>query len=215
VNLDFLQTIASIFEVFGHRLSDNSSLGAVTALEVARDAYPSPADSVAYRNGENVADVISVVQGAAEIGGGLGGAAGAIAGGVACVGLTAGGCVVVVAPGVPAAVAAGGASATHGAAMLAKVGNGPQHGKTTDAHHAWPEYLGGSRDQPLYEIDRALHQKYHTALDKAVRRRWDEKIDFQSPSQTQLAEYFKQLRNFSHDFDAANGTETLKYLEQA
>ena len=60
----------------------------------------------------------------------MGGAAGAIAGRVACVGLTAGGCVVVVAPGVPAAVAAGGASATHGAAMLAKIGNGPQHAKT-------------------------------------------------------------------------------------
>ena len=60
----------------------------------------------------------------------MGGAAGAIAGGVACVGLTAGGCVVVVAPGVPAAVAAGGASVVHGSAMLAKVANGPQHAKT-------------------------------------------------------------------------------------
>jgi RHS repeat-associated protein len=133
VNLDFLQAIASFFEGFSHRLSDNSSFGAVTALEVARDAYPSPADSDAYRNGESVADIISVVQGAAEIGGGAGGAAGAIAGGVACVGLTAGGCVVVVAPGVPAAVAAGGAFATHGAAMLAKIGNGPNH--ATIEHH--------------------------------------------------------------------------------
>jgi hypothetical protein len=130
----------------------------VTALEVARDAYPSPADSDAYRNGENVADVISVVQGAAEIGGGAGGAAGAIAGGVACVGLTAGGCVVVVAPGVPAAVAAGGASVVHGSAMLAKVAHGPQHAKT-----AAPE----SR----YSFTEG-HQK------KAINRRWtDAELD--------------------------------------
>ncbi|MEO8271047.1 MAG: hypothetical protein ABI557_15095, partial [Aureliella sp.] len=128
---------------------------------------------------------------------------------------SSGGCLAIAVPAAPAVVAAAGTSVIHGSAMLAKFAHGAQHGKTTDAHHPWPKYLGGSRDQPLHEMDRAVHQKYHTELDKAVRKRWDGKIDFQSLSQTQQAEYFKQLRKFSHDFDAANGTETLKYLEQA
>ena len=140
---------------------------------------------------------------------------GAAVGATVCVGVSSGGCLAIAVPAAPAVVAAAGASVVHGSAMLAKVANGPQHAKTTDAHHAWPKYLGGSKDQPLYEMDRGIHQKYHAELDRAVRGRWEGGIDFRKLAPVTQADYLRELREFSSAFDKANGTETLRYLEQA
>ena len=84
---------------------------------------------VSYRDGESAADLVSAAQGIAEIVGGGGTLIGAAVGGTVCVGLSSGGCLAIAVPAAPAVVAAAGASVVHGSAMLAKVANGPQHGK--------------------------------------------------------------------------------------
>ena len=86
--------------------------------------------------------------------------------------------------------------------------------KSNQGHHPWPQYLGGSEKQELYNLSDKLHSEYHTQLDKYLNRKYGNEYFaklFNNPSkQNQLLE---ALLEFNKYFDEIYKTHTYETLE--
>ena len=78
-------------------------------------------------------------------------------------------------------------------------------------HHAWPQYLGGPYKQELEQLPKALHDKYHSGLDKILPRQWDSDY-YRGVSPQQQAENFGKFLNYTEAFDQKYGTHLVDAL---
>ena len=46
------------------------------------------------------------------------------------------------------------------------------HNSCWHLHHAWPKYLGGPSKQVLVKLPKAVHDAFHSGLDKILPRQW-------------------------------------------
>ena len=85
---------------------------------------------------------------------------------------------------------------------------------SSQAHHPWPQYLGGPKKQPLLDLPTKLHEKYHSGLDKLWSRYKGSKT-WSQLSKAEQDEILSGLKEYSQRFDADNGTNTLDALGKA
>ncbi|MBX3423833.1 MAG: hypothetical protein KF752_19935 [Pirellulaceae bacterium] len=97
------------------------------------------------------------------------------------------------------------AAAGGGAGIAAAVALSKLNKATTELHHAWPKYLGGPLKQDLVEMPKALHQLYHSGLDKILPRQWGKNY-FDNLSATGRAQLAADLAAYTKAFDLKHGT---------
>jgi len=72
-------------------------------------------------------------------------------------------------------------------------------------HHAWPKYLGGPLKQDLVKLPKAVHDSFHSGLDKILPRQWGKSYydDLGTAGRKQLE---LDLAAYTKAFDAKYGT---------
>ncbi|WP_370401372.1 eCIS core domain-containing protein [Sulfitobacter sp. JB4-11] len=90
------------------------------------------------------------------------------------------------------------------------------NGKTriykSEAHHAFPKYLGGPEEQALYSLPDDKHIDFHAGLDKIFKRSAG-KAEFDALPMQKKVEIWKSLKLYTRQFDLWNDTKlsgTLK-----
>jgi RHS repeat-associated protein len=75
-------------------------------------------------------------------------------------------------------------------------------------HHAYPQYLGGKFQQLLEPLPKAMHDAFHSGLDKVLPRqiRGGATVYYESLSAAEKAANMKKFEKFTKDFDKTNGT---------
>ncbi|MGA8515526.1 MAG: RHS repeat-associated core domain-containing protein, partial [Burkholderiaceae bacterium] len=100
-----------------------------------------------------------------------------------------------------------------GIALKAKIAD-ELVGGITNAHHAWPKYLGGAEAQDLVELPKTLHQAYHAGLDK-IAPRWEGAAGFNALSVNEQAQRLLNFQTYTQWFDKAFGTNVMGAAQRA
>ena len=103
-----------------------------------------------------------------------------------------------------------GASLQNGGQIVASFATGIQ----TQGHHPWPQYLGGPKRQPLFNLRADLHEKFHAGLDKIFARAKG-KVDWNSLTPAEQRDILESLLVYCQDFDADYGTRTFDAVVKA
>jgi RHS repeat-associated protein len=114
----------------------------------------------------------------------------------------------------PACAAAATEVATEATAASAAVGAAAASaGKycLTQLHHAWPKYLGGPAKQALVELQKSLHDAYHSGLDKILPRQWG-KSYYDNLTGQALEQAQRDLASYTQAFDAKYGTQLYESM---
>jgi hypothetical protein len=81
-------------------------------------------------------------------------------------------------------------------------------------HHPWPKYLLGPEKQQLYNMDKNLHETYHSRLDRYLSRTFGTENYMELfNSDEKIRELLEGLREFNKYFDETFGTHTYEALE--
>jgi hypothetical protein len=73
-------------------------------------------------------------------------------------------------------------------------------------HHAWPKYLGGAAQQILEPLPKAVHDAFHSGLDKILPRQAGTKY-YEKLSPEARRQLLKDLSDYTRAFDAKYGTQ--------
>ena len=76
-------------------------------------------------------------------------------------------------------------------------------------HHSWPKYLGGVVKQKLQSLPKAIHDAYHSGLDKILPRqiRGGATKYYRSLPPAEQAANFQKFMEYTKGFDAKHGTQ--------
>jgi hypothetical protein len=80
-------------------------------------------------------------------------------------------------------------------------------------HHAWAKYLGGAEKQDLVPLSKALHDAYHSGLDKILPRKWGTAYYDGLKGAARLRMY-ELLRDYTKAFDSQYGTKLFKAMRK-
>jgi RHS repeat-associated protein len=80
-------------------------------------------------------------------------------------------------------------------------------------HHAWPKYLGGAVQQILEPLPKAVHDAFHSGLDKLLPRQRGTKY-YEALSAAARSQALKDLAAYARAFDAKYGTRLFEALRR-
>jgi RHS repeat-associated protein len=100
----------------------------------------------------------------------------------------------------------GGSLLSRGIARVAESRLGATAAQAVHFHHAWPKYLGGPTEQLLEPLPKALHDAYHSGLDKILPRQIGTEF-YQTMSATERKVMERELLEYTRAFDAKYGTK--------
>ena len=80
-------------------------------------------------------------------------------------------------------------------------------------HHAWAKYLGGAEKQDLVPLTKALHDTYHSGLDKILPRKWGTAY-YDSLQGARGVRMYEKLRDYTKAFDATHGTKLFDAMRK-
>ncbi len=84
----------------------------------------------------------------------------------------------------------------------------------TNAHHAWPKYLGGADAQDLVSLPQTLHRAYHAGLDQ-IAARWEGAAGFNAASVAEQAQRLTNFQTYTQWFDKTFGTSMMDAARRA
>jgi hypothetical protein len=85
----------------------------------------------------------------------------------------------------------------------------------TDAHHAFPKYLGGLKRQLLVHLPKDLHYLYHQEVDKILKLPRTRSGVYRQLSRADRVDILRRMANHAALFDTRYGTAIMPHMRAA